>query len=296
MNSTTVKKGGKPMQFETLATGYGLLEGPRTDDQNRLYYSDVRGGGVFRRSPDGRIETLIPERKFVGGIALNSNGGMLVTGKTLAQWNEQTGQLKDIFAEWDGKPLFGINDLTMDDQGSVWCGTFGIDIHSFDFKSTPAPGSLFRIDPPGKITKLWEGVEVTNGLGFSPDRKLLYHSDSTTKAVWAYDVRPDRTVSPRQLFAKLPEGMPDGLTIDAEGGVWVAVVAGPGEIVRFTPSGTVDHRVKVPAKTVTSVAFGGPDMRDLYVVTANNDNRELKGTVFRTRSDIPGLPVPKARF
>ena len=284
------------MQFETLATGYGLLEGPRTDDQNRLYYSDVRGGGVFRRNPDGRIETLIPERKFVGGIALNANGGMLVTGKTLAQWNEQTGQLKDIFAEWDGKPLFGINDLTMDDQESVWCGTFGIDIHSFDFKSTPAPGSLFRIDPPGKITKLWEGVEVTNGLGFSPDRKLLYHSDSTTKSVWAYDVRPDRTVSPRQLFAKLPEGMPDGLTIDAEGGVWVAVVAGPGEIVRFKPNGTVDRRVKVPAKTVTSVAFGGPDMRDLYVVTANNDNRELKGTVFRTRSDIPGLPVPKARF
>jgi len=296
MNSTTVKKGGMPMQFETLATGYGLLEGPRTDDQNRLYYSDVRGGGVFRRNPDGRIETLIPERKFVGGIALNANGGMLVTGKTLAQWNEQTGQLKDIFAEWDGKPLFGINDLTMDDQESVWCGTFGIDIHSFDFKSTPAPGSLFRIDPPGKITKLWEGVEVTNGLGFSPDRKLLYHSDSTTKSVWAYDVRPDRTVSPRQLFAKLPEGMPDGLTIDAEGGVWVAVVAGPGEIVRFKPNGTVDRRVKVPAKTVTSVAFGGPDMRDLYVVTANNDNRELKGTVFRTRSDIPGLPVPKARF
>jgi sugar lactone lactonase YvrE len=90
--------------------------------------------------------------------------------------------------------------------------------------------------------------------------------------------------------------MPDGLTIDAEGGVWVAVVAGPGEIVRFKPSGTVDRRVKVPAKTVTSIAFGGPDMRDLYVVTANNDNRELKGTVFRTRSDIPGLPVPKARF
>jgi len=90
--------------------------------------------------------------------------------------------------------------------------------------------------------------------------------------------------------------MPDGLTIDAEGGVWVAVVAGPGEIVRFKPSGTVDRRVKVPAKTVTSIAFGGPDMRDLYVVTANNDNRELKGTVFRTRSDIPGLPVPKAQF
>lgn len=210
--------------------------------------------------------------------------------------DEKTGQLKDLFSEWEGKPLFGLNDLTIDDQGSLWAGTFGCDINQFDFKSTPPPGSLFRIDPPGKVTHLWEGVEVTNGLGFSPDRKLLYHSDSTTRAVWAYDVRADRTVSPRQLFAKLPEGMPDGLTIDAEGGVWVAVVAGPGEIIRFKKDGTLDQRVKVPAKTVTSLAFGGPDMRDLYVVTANNDNRELKGTVFRTRSDIPGLPVPQAKF
>ncbi|HXZ88310.1 MAG TPA: SMP-30/gluconolactonase/LRE family protein, partial [Candidatus Binataceae bacterium] len=72
---------------------------------------------------------------------------------------------------------------------------------------------------------------------------------------------------------------------------------GPGEIVRFRSDATLDRRIKVPAKTVTSVAFGGPDMRDLYAVTANNsDNRDLKGTVFRTRSDIAGLPVPKARF
>jgi sugar lactone lactonase YvrE len=81
-----------------------------------------------------------------------------------------------------------------------------------------------------------------------------------------------------------------------EGGVWVAVVAGPGEVVRFKADGILDRRIKVPAKTVTSVAFGGPDMQDLYVVTANNDQRELKGTVFRARADIPGLPVPKARF
>jgi gluconolactonase len=284
------------MEFETLATGYGLLEGPRTDEQNRLYYSDVRGGGVFRRSPDGRIETLIPERKSVGGIALNEAGGLVVTGLSLAHWDEKSGRSRDLFAEWEGKPLFGINDLTTDDQGSIWFGTFGCDINKFDFKSTPPPGSLFRIDPPGKVTKLWEGVEVTNGLGFSPDRKLLYHCDSTTRAVWAYPVHSDRTVSDRQVFARLPEGMPDGMTVDAEGGVWVAVVGGRGEVVRFKPDGTLDQRIKVPAKTVTSVAFGGPDMHDLYAVTANNDNRELKGTVFRGRSDIAGLPVPKARF
>jgi xylono-1,5-lactonase len=285
------------MEFETLATGYGLLEGPRTDEQNRLYFSDVRGGGVFRRKPDGEIATLIADRKSVGGIALNEGGGLIVTGTGLAYWDERSGRIRDIFTEWEGKPLFGLNDLTIDDSGRIWVGSFGCDINKFDFKTTPPPGSLFRVDPPGKITKLWEGIEVTNGLGFSPDRKLLFHSDSTTRAVWAYEVRSDQTVSDRREFGRLPEGMPDGLTIDAEGGVWVAVVGGPGELVRFKSDGTVDRRVKVPAKTVTSVAFGGPDMSDLYAVTANNsNNRELKGTVFRTRSDIPGLPVPKSRF
>ena len=91
------------MEFETLATGYGLVEGPRTDEQNRLYYSDVRGGGVFRRSPDGEIETLIADRTFVGGIALNAGGGILVTGLSLAHWDEQSGALRDIFAEWEGE-------------------------------------------------------------------------------------------------------------------------------------------------------------------------------------------------
>ena len=184
-----------------------------------------------------------------------------------------------------------------DDQGSIWCGTFGFDLHAgFDFKSKPPVGGLFRIDPPGKVIRLTDGAEVTNGLGFSPDRKLLYHCDSNS-GVWVYDVRSDRTVSDRRLFAKVPEGAPDGMTVDAEGGVWAAIVMGPGEIVRFKPDATIDRRVKVPAKSVTSVAFGGPDMRDLYAVTANNSNdRALKGSVFRARCDIPGLPVPKSRF
>jgi gluconolactonase len=285
------------MEFETLAHGYGLLEGPRTDEQNRFYFSDVRSGGVYRRNPDGKLETLISDRKSVGGIALNQPGGIIITGKSLSLWNEKTGAITELFGQWKGKPLFGLNDLTTDDQGSVWVGSFGIDIDKFDFKSTPAPGSLYRIDPPGKVTKLFEGIEVTNGLGFSPDRKLLYHCDSTTRAVWAYDVRPDRAVSDRRVFGRIPEGMPDGMTVDVEGGVWAATVGGAGELIRFKPDGTVDRRVKVPAKTVTSVAFGGPDMCDLYAVTANNfEVRERKGTVFRTRSDIPGLPVPKARF
>jgi sugar lactone lactonase YvrE len=86
------------------------------------------------------------------------------------------------------------------------------------------------------------------------------------------------------------------MAVDAEGGVWVAVVRF-GEVVRFKNDGTVDKRIKIPAQMVTSLTFGGPDMRDLYVVTADNtEDASRKGTIFRMRSDVAGLPVPKARF
>ncbi len=106
------------------------------------------------------------------------------------------------------------------------------------------PGNVFRVDPPNAVTKLWEGIEVTNGMGFSPDASLLYHCDSTTKAVWAYDVTGDRRLKDRRVFGKLPEGWPDGMAVDVEGGVWVAVVR-YGEVVRFKANGTVERRIKI---------------------------------------------------
>lgn len=281
------------MQLETLAYGYGLIEGPRVDERNCLYFSDVPGGGVYRRSPDGAIETLIPRRRGVGGIALNAAGGVVCSGRSLICWDEATRTSRDLFTEWEGRALRGLNDLTVDAQGSVYVGSLEFDALSTD---KPIPGNLFRVDPPNRVTKLWEGIQVTNGMGFSPDGKLLYHCDSATGAVWAYDVTADRTVKDRRIFGRLPEGWPDGMAVDAEGGVWVAVVRF-GEVVRFKADGTVDRRIKMPAQMVTSLTFGGADMMDLYVVTADNaEDSNRKGTIFRMRSNAPGLPVPKARF
>jgi D-xylonolactonase len=279
--------------LEVLASGFGLLEGPRVDDQNRLYFSDVPNGGVYRRGLDGNVETLIPKRKGVGGMALNDGGGLVCSGRSLIYWNEQSRTSRDLFTQWEGRPLKGLNDLQPDDHGSVYVGSLEFDALS---DQKPIPGNLFRVDPDGTVTKLYEGIQVTNGMGFSPDRKHLFHADSTTQAVWVYDVQPDRTVKDRRIFAKLPVGWPDGLAVDAEGGVFVAVV-NDGEVMRFKPNGTLDTRLKVPAKMVTSLTFGGKDMQDLYIVTADNtDDKAKKGTIFKTRSDIPGLPVPKARF
>jgi gluconolactonase len=281
-------------ELETLASGFGLIEGPRCDERGRLYFSDVPNGGVYRRSPDGSVETLIPKRRGVGGIALNQGGGIVCTGRGLIYWNEATRTSRDLFVEWEGRKLNGLNDLQPDDQGSIFVGS--LEHNALEEGAKRIPGSLFRVDPDGKVTKLYEGIETTNGMGFSPDRKSLYHADSTTKAVWIYDVQADRTVRNRRVFARMPQGWPDGLAIDAEGGVVVAIV-NYGEVVRFKPDATLDWRLKVPAKMVTSLTFGGPDLSDLYIVTADNtDDENKKGTIFRTRAKTPGLPVPKARF
>jgi sugar lactone lactonase YvrE len=281
------------MEFETLASGYGLLEAPRVDEQDRFYFSDVPNGGVYRRNPDGKIDTVIPRRRGVGGMMFNEGGGLVCTGRGLILFDETTGQSRDLFVEWEGKRLNGLNDLTTNDRGSVYTGSLGFDPLSAD---KMVPGSLFRIDPPGQVTKLWDGIQVTNGLGLSPDRKLLFHSDSPTGAVWAYDVTADGGVKDRRIFAKLPEGWPDGMAVDAEGGLWVAAVR-VGEIVRFKNDGTVRERIKLPATMVTSLVFGGKELTDLYVVTADNTaHPERKGTIFRAHAEVAGLAVPKARF
>ena len=278
------------MAIEILASGYTLIEAPRVDEQNRLYFSDVRvTGGVHRRSPDGMIETLIPKRKGVGGLALNEGGGFVAGGKGLIYWDEKTRQSRNVFTEFEGRPLKGLNDLQPDDYGSVYVGSLEFDEVA---GAERIPCNLYRVDPDGKVTKLWEGIQVTNGLGFSPDRKLLYHCDTATEAVWVYDVLPDRTVKDRRIFAKV-QGWPDGMAVDAEGGVFVAMARG-GEVVRIRSDGTIDRRIKVPQSFVTSLTFGGPDLQDLYVVTATD--KTSTGTVYRMRSDIPGLPVPKPRF
>jgi D-xylonolactonase len=281
------------MEFETLASGYGLLEAPRVDERNRLYFSDVPNGGVYRRNPDASIDTVIPRRRGVGGMMFNQGGGLVCTGRGLILFDENTGKSRNLFVEWEGKPLMGLNDLTTNDQGSVYTGSLGFDPLSAD---KPIPGSLFRVDPPGKATRLWDGIQVTNGLGLSPDRKLLYHCDSPTGGVWAYDVTAGGGVKDRRIFAKLPEGWPDGMAVDVEGGLWVAAVRA-GEVVRFGSDGVLRERIKMPATMVTSLVFGGPDMTDLYVVTADNTaHPDRKGTIFRARAEVPGLQVPKAKF
>ncbi len=274
-------------ELETLLTGYGLIEGPRVDDEDRLHFSDARGGGVYRRSTDGTIDTLVPKRRGVGGIALHAEGGIVISGKDICHVRD--GQSRTVFRK-DGVP--GFNDLFTDGAGRVLVGSQRF--NPFAEGAKRAPGELYRIGPGGEAEELYDDVVLTNGIGFSPDGRRLYHSDSARGHVILHDVADDGGVSNRRVFVKAEGGAPDGLAVDEEGCVWVALF-GAGCAARYTPDGALERTLEVPAPSVASVCFGGADRRDLYVATGDHLDPSLGGCVFRTRVAVPGLPAPRAR-
>lgn len=274
-------------QFECLASGHGLIEGPRYRD-GKVVYSDVTKGGVYQVDAAGNKETLVPKRRGVGGIALHEDGGIVVTGRNLCHVRE--GKSTIVF-EGDDR-VGGFNDLHTDAEGRIYVGSLRSDPFG---EGKSIPGELYRIDLDGKSEVLYGDVGITNGIGFSPDGKRIYHSDSLPKNIILHDVDGQGGLSNRRVFAHFDSGLPDGLAVDEEGCVWVANYDASG-VHRFTPDGKLDFSLAVPSHAVTSLCFGGEDRRDLYVVTADNSERpELEGCVLKTRVDVAGLPTPEAR-
>ena len=274
------------MELEALAWGYGLIEGPRVDDDGNLYFSDVPNGGVRRRAPDGSIEVVVPKRRGVGGIALHADGGIVVSGRNVSHVRD--GETRVLFTP----DAPGLNDLFADPAGRVICGTMRSD--PFDVESERVPGECWRVEAEGRAVTLYGDVALTNGIGLSPDGTVLYHADTARNGVWAHDYGEDGSVGGRRFLVQRDDFMPDGLAVDEDGNVWVADVSGSSSVRGFSPQGEEIGRIPVPAVMVTSLCFGGADRRDVYIVTADNtEDPDRAGTIFRTRADVPGCVVPK---
>jgi sugar lactone lactonase YvrE len=247
-------------------------------------------GGVYRRDPDGRIETLVPKRRGVGGIALHADGGLVISGRDVCH---VTGGRSRILLERP-EGVGGFNDLCVDAAGRVLVGSLRSDPFGGDVERTP--GECWRIGAEGRAQQLYGDVGLSNGLGFSPDGRILYHADTASGQVIAHDVSAAGEVSGRRSFARLPRGAPDGLCVDAEGGVWVAAWGG-GCALRFAANGVLERVLEVPARQVTSVCLGGEDGRELVVVSADHsEHPERGGTIFRTRVEVAALPLAWARI
>lgn len=272
--------------METLAWGYGLLEGPRFDADGSLYFCDASEGGVYRRAPDGSIETVVPKRKAVGGIALHADGGIVISGRDIS--HVRGGESRVVFK--CNAP--SLNDIFVDAQGCLIVGTVQGAHLSRDNR---VPGECIRIDKAGHATELYNGILLTNGIGLSPDNSVLYHADTGGRCVIAHDYSAEGKVGNRRMLVQRDGFVPDGLAVDEAGTVWVADLSGSQAVIGFAADGREVARIAVPARRPTSLCFGGHDRRDMYIVTADNtDIPERRGTVLRTRVDVPGCAVQRA--
>ena len=259
------------MEFEALASGFGLTEAPCWDGAGGVYFSDVLGGGLRRWTPAG-IAEVVPKRRGIGGMCLHADGGVVVSGRDVAHVYD--GEQRTLLGEIEG--VTGFNDLGVDGEGRVWVGALRFRPFAGE---PPVPGELWRIDSAG-ATKALEGIDWPNGIGFAPDGATIYACDYAHGTVVSDGGR---------AFARSPAGSADGLAVDAEGGVWVATGEG-GALARFAPDGALDRTVDVPASFVTSLCFGGDDLREVYVTAVGDAGGGLLGA----RSDVAGLPVPRA--
>ena len=278
--------------MEELASGYGLIEGPVWDDEHGLIFSDVLNGGVRALAADGQIRTIVPKRRGVGGMALHAEGGLVIGGRNIIYEGFERARSATLLTPEVTDVAIGSNDLTTDAASRVWVGSLGFRVFAGE---EMRPGHLHVIDLDGSVRTVSDGIVLTNGMGFSPDGKTLYHCDAGADLIRAYDIAGDAEIVRWTVFATISKGTPDGLAVAEDRSVWVAMAHG-GRVSVFEADGSLRTELPVPLPMVTSVCFGGADLRDLYVVTGSRGGpHENCGTIYRVRVDVPGLPVPLAR-
>ena len=278
--------------MEELATGFGLVEGPTWINDKGLLFSDVIKGGVYLLDHLNNVSPIVEHRRGIGGIAIHQENGLIVGGRNIA-YKSFTGDKTTILLSNDvTEDALGFNDLTTDSKGRVYVGSVAFKVFSHD---EMIPGHLHVIDVDGSVRTISDGVMLTNGLGFSPDGRTLYHADARDAVVRQYEVSPDGNVSDWKPFVQANNGHPDGLAVAEDGSVWIAMAYG-SRVDVFESNGALRESLPVPLPMVTSVCFGGPDLKDLYVVTGSRGGpSDICGTIFRMRVDVPGLPISEAK-
>lgn len=267
-----------------LRRPHGLLEAPRFAAGGAFVYSDVLAGGVFRADAVGGVAELLPKRRGIGGIVAHADGGWVISGRTIVHLGP-AGEQREILPE---EGFCGFNDLGVLPDGTLLAGA----LRYRPLAGEPAvPGALLAVSAGGRARVLSEAVTWPNGIGVSADAQTVYVSDYARAAVLALPAGGGEV----REFARSPRGSADGLAVDREGGVWVALGDGAA-IARFAPDGSLDDVSEIPARFVSSLCFGGEDMRDVLITTADNLIEErLGGSLLRARSRTPGLPLAAAQ-
>ncbi len=270
-----------------------LAEGPVWDAaRGLLRWVDIPPGHVHALDPGSGARTWFAAGDPVGTVGLTRGGGLvlaLVDGFALSG---PDGEDLRRFGEFTvDRSVVRFNDGKPDPWGNFCAGTMAWQ------ESGGPPCSLYRLGPDGAVTELFGSVGLSNGLDWTDDRRMFYYADSLAGGVDVFDTDPDTgTPSGRRRFVSVSDGIPDGLTLDAEGCLWLAVW-GTGELHRYMPDGRLDAVVKLPVSQVTSAAFGGAGLGTLYITTAreNFTPADLRaqphaGDIFACTPGVTGRP------
>jgi sugar lactone lactonase YvrE len=277
-----------------LASQAELGEGPVWHpDEQVLYFLDITRGRLHRFDPTSGQHDVTELGLVVGSMGVRTAGGWVMATRKGLALRGSDGQMTfigDPDADENEKVRF--NDGKTDPTGRFWAGKIS---------DTPT-NSLYRLDPDGSIHRMESGIGESNGLGWSPDVKTFYYTDSMAKKIYVYDYDPaSGSISSRRDFASVPEGggSPDGLAVDEEGCIWSARWGG-WKVVRYAPDGEILAEIAMPVELPTSCAFGGPNLDELYITSAyvavpaeRRAEQPLAGDVFRIRPGVRGLPEPK---
>jgi D-xylonolactonase len=276
-----------------IASGFRTIEGPTIDAVGDLYFSDVRGGGVFRLDAEGGIDLIVPKRKGVGGICLHAQGGIVVSGRDLSHIKDASSRV--IFSREDVEPIEGLtvggfNDIGADPEGRIFAGA-----QRMTSEGEYGQGDIVLVTGEHAGGSLFQGA-VPNGNGVAPDGSVLYQTDSAGRRLLVFDLgaQGEPRVARNISTASVP-GSPDGVAVDEHGMIWIAF-HGSGGIACISPSGEVLERVELPTPTPTSVCFGPPSSGLLYVTTSDeHDDLESGACIYRVEVGVNGARVYEAR-
>ena len=269
-----------------------LGEGPAwVDREQALYWVDIKGRKVFRLGDDGVVRQWDTPMR-VGAIAPRSSGGFIAgTDAGIAAIDLDQNRFDVVTNPEAQLPGNRFNDGKVDRLGNFWAGTM-------DDSEQRASGKLYRILPSLEWTEVDSGYKVTNGPAFSPDGRTMYHNDSALQLTYRFDMDADGGVSNRETFLRFGEGdgYPDGMTVDAEGCLWIAFWDG-WCVRRFSPQGELLRKLEMPVSRPTSCAFGGADLDRLYITSASigvdAEGLEMQpnaGGLFMIRTGVRGTP------
>jgi sugar lactone lactonase YvrE len=249
-----------------------------------LRWVDMLAGDVLSLRADGGIE-----RRKVGEVAAalrpRRAGGAVIGIERGFALEEPDGAVRSLGEVWSD-PGVRMNEGGCDPDGRFYCGSMAYD-------QRPGAASLYRLDPDGTVHVVLEGVTVSNGLEWSPDGTRAYYNDTATYTISVFAYDRDAGLTGRRAFVTL-ENRPDGLTVDADGGVWTALSDG-GAVHRYTPDAELDAVIELPARKVTACTFGGDRLDELFITTSREGlepGDDLRaGALFRAVPGVRGVPV-----